>query len=95
MNGEFIQMIADTKGELDSIRKWINAGNQFDSKTRYLISYAVVKASGTVEVIFKNMIYNYLSVGANEKAKGYLEKAIIDSSCNPNTAQGEMHLQMF
>ena len=37
MNGEFLQMIADTRGELDNIRKWINAGNQFDSKTRYLI----------------------------------------------------------
>ena len=35
MNGEFIQMIEDTRAELDSIRKWINAGNQFDSKTRY------------------------------------------------------------
>ena len=28
MNGEFIQMIEDTRAELDSIRKWINAGNQ-------------------------------------------------------------------
>ena len=93
MNGEFIQMIEDTRAELDSIRKWINAGNQFDSKTRYLISYAVVKASGAVEVIFKNMIYNYLSVGANEKAKGYLEKAIIDSSCNPNTGNMSNMLQ--
>ena len=93
MNGEFVQMIADTRGELDSIRKWINSGNQFDSKTRYLISYAVVKASGTVEVIFKNMIYNYLIVGANEKAKGYLEKAIIDSSCNPNTGNMSNILQ--
>lgn len=27
MNGEFLQMIADTRGELDNIRKWINAGN--------------------------------------------------------------------
>lgn len=86
MNGEFIQMIEDTRAELDSIRKWINAGNQFDSKTRYLISYAVVKASGAVEVIFKNMIYNYLSVGANEKA-------IIDSSCNPNTGNMSNMLQ--
>lgn len=24
MNGEFIQMIEDTRAELDSIRKWIN-----------------------------------------------------------------------
>ena len=69
-------MIADTRGELDNIRKWINAGNQFDSKTRYLISYAVIKASGTVEVIFKNMIYNCLSDGANEKAKGYFTQCV-------------------
>lgn len=93
MNGEFLQMIEDTRGELESIRKWINDKNKFDSKTRYLISYAVVKASGTVEVIFKNMIYNYLIVGANEKAKGYLEKAIIDSSCNPNTGNMSNMLQ--
>mgnify|MGYP006994345604 FL=1 len=93
MNGEFLQMIEDTKEELDSICKWINDKNQFDSKTRYLISYAAVKASGTVEVIFKNMIYNYLIVGANEKAKGYLEKAIIDSSCNPNTGNMSNMLQ--
>ena len=93
MNGEFLQMIADTRGELDSIRKWINDGNQFNSKTRFLISYAVVKASGTVEVIFKNIIYNYLIVGANEKAKGYLEKTIIDSSCNPNTGNMSNMLQ--
>lgn len=93
MNGEFLQMIADTQEELKSIRKWINAGNQFDSKTRYLVAYSVIKASGTVEVIFKNIIYNYLIIGANEKTKGYLEKAIIDSSCNPNTGNMSNMLQ--
>lgn len=93
MNGELLQMITDTKEELKSIRQWINAGNQFDSKTRYLISYSVIKASGTVEVIFKNIIYNSLIVGANEKAKGYFEKAIIDSSCNPNTGNMSNMLQ--
>ena len=85
MNGEFEQMIEDTKEELKSICKWINSGNQFDSKTRFLVSYAVIKTSGTVEVIFKNMIYSFLANGANDKTKSYLEKAIIDSSCNPNT----------
>ena len=93
MNGEFLQMIEDTKGELNSIREWINDQNQFDSKTRYLISYAVVKASGTVEVIFKNIIYNYLIIGANEKTKWYLEKVIIDSSCNPGTGNMSSMLQ--
>lgn len=93
MNGEFEQMIEDTKEELKSIRKWINSGNQFDSKTRFLVSYAVIKTSGTVEVIFKNMIYNFLANGANDKTKSYLEKAIIDSSCNPNTGNMSNMLQ--
>lgn len=53
----------------------------------------LLKQVGAVEVIFKKMIYNYLSVGANEKAKGYLEKAIIDSSCNPNTGNMSNMLQ--
>ena len=85
MNGRYSDMIRDTETELNSIRHWINAGNQFDSKTRYLVSYSVIKASGTVEVIFKNIIYDYLITNANDKTKMYLEKMIVDSSCNPNT----------
>lgn len=93
MNGDFLQKIQDTKEELSSIRKWINSGNQFDSKTRFLISYAVIKASGTVEVIFKGLIYEYLCNGANEGAKTYFEKMILDSSCNPNTGNMSNMLQ--
>lgn len=93
MNGELLQLIKDTKKELMSIRQWINAGNHFDSKARYLISYSVIKASGTVEMIFKKIIYNYLIVGANEKTNVFLEKIIINSSCNPNTGNMSNMLQ--
>lgn len=93
MNGDCIQKIEDTKEELTNIKNWINNGNQFDSKTRYLVSYAVIKASGTVEVIFKQTIYDYLSINANEGAKAYLERMILDSSCNPNTGNMSNMLQ--
>lgn len=93
MNGRYNDMIKDTEAELNSIRQWINAGNQFDSKTRYLVSYSVIKASGTVEVIFKNIIYDYLIINANDKTKMYLEKMIVDSSCNPNTGNMSNMLQ--
>ena len=93
MNGRYNDMIKDTETELNSIRQWINAGNQFDSKTRYLVSYSVIKASGTVEVIFKNIIYDYLIINANDKTKMYLEKMIVDSSCNPNTGNMSNMLQ--
>lgn len=85
MSGNFFVKIDDTREELKSIRSWINNGNQFDSKTRYLVSYAVIKACGTVEVIFKTLIYDYLCENANEGAKNYFEKAILESSCNPST----------
>lgn len=85
MNGDYEQMINDTMDELESIRKWINKGNQFDSKSRYLISYAVVKSSGTVEVIYKRLVFDLLIKGASIETKTYLEKMIIDSSSNPNT----------
>lgn len=75
----------ETETELQEIKKWIDSGrNKFDSKTRYLISYAVIKASGTVEVVFKNIIYDFLSENVKEETAFYIEKMILDSSCNPN-----------
>ncbi len=94
MKSEYVQKLNDTQSELKEIRKWINADkNKFDSKTKYLISYAVIKASGTVEVVFKNIIYDVLSRGTGEEARQYLEKMILDSSCNPNTGNMSNMLQ--
>lgn len=95
MNGDYEQMINDTMDELESIRKWINKGNQFDSKSRYLISYAVVKSSGTVEVIYKRLVFDLLIKGASIETKTYLEKVIIDSSSNPNTENMSQMLQQI
>lgn len=48
---------------------------------------------GSVEVIFKGMVYDYLADGAKIEAKVYLEKMILDSSCNPNTGNMSNMLQ--
>ena len=94
MKDEYIALIDDTKRELDEIRKWINNGkNKFDSKMKYLISYSVIKSSGSIEVIFKGMVYDYLSCGANMEAKQYMMKMVLDSSCNPNTGNISNMLQ--
>ena len=86
MNRRYTEMLDDTERELKEIRKWISKDrNKFDSKTRYLISYSVIKASGTIEVVFKHLIFDYLVVGAKEETKTYLENMIVESSCNPNT----------
>lgn len=94
MNRRYTEMLDDTERELKEIRKWINKDrNKFDSKTRYLISYSVIKASGTIEVVFKHLIFDYLVAGAKEETKTYLENMIVESSCNPNTGNMSNMLQ--
>lgn len=94
MRSEYVDLIKNTDRELQEIRKWINADkNKFDTKTKYLIAYSVIKASGSIEVVFKQIIYDYLTREAGEKTATYIEKMILDSSCNPNTGNMSNLLQ--
>ena len=86
MNGDYRQTVRDCEVELNSIQQWIHS-NRLDSNVRFLTSYSVIKACGTVEYVFKQIVYDYLSSGANEEAKTYLNKSIIEASFNPSTGQ--------
>lgn len=94
MRDEYIQQLDDARQELESIREWINKDrNKFDINTKYLVSYAVVKASGSIEVVFKKIVFDFLSQNVREETGQYLEKMILDSSCNPNTGNMSNMLQ--
>lgn len=82
MNGKYLADIKDCKLQLNNIKKWID-DNKLHSNVRYLICYAVIKACGTTEVIFKGIIFDHLSKGANEETKEYLTRNILESSSNP------------
>lgn len=84
MSGEHQQKVDDCKLELDKIKKWINQ-NRMDSQVRYLVCYAVIRTSGTIEVIYKNMIYEHLSQGVNNEARKFLTESILESPSNPKT----------
>lgn len=86
MNGDYRQTLRDCEVELNSIQQWIHS-NRLDSNVRFLTSYSVIKACGTVEYVFKQIVYDYMSSGANEEAKTYLNKSIIEASFNPSTGQ--------
>ena len=47
MNGDYSLILRDCRIELENIQRWITA-NPMDSNVRYLTSYAVIKASGTI-----------------------------------------------
>lgn len=86
MNGSYEQALRDCQIELDSIQQWI-ANNKLHSNVRYLTSYAVIKACGTIEYVFKQVVYDHLSEGANNEAKNFLNKNIVEASFNPGPGQ--------
>ena len=84
MKQEYQRNIDDCRTEITNIKTWIDQ-NPIDTKVRYLISYAVVKTSGTIELIFKQMVYDFLAVNAISETQHYLSTMIVDASCNPTT----------
>ncbi|MDF9824462.1 hypothetical protein M2475_000820 [Breznakia sp. PF5-3] len=91
MTGEINNAFNDVDNELKNIRKYINK-NKFDVNTKYLISYAVVRACGTIETVYKKLVHDFLTDGAKPETGQYLSKIIIDSSSNPKTGNIEKML---
>lgn len=86
MNGDNLEKLNDCQTEIRKIKEWINKNN-LDSNIKYLVSYAVIKACGTIEIVFKDFICDFLSYGAIDETKVFLQKKIIDASFNPSTKQ--------
>lgn len=77
------QNIIDCQSDLEKVKKFVLA-NPLESVCQYLICYSVVRACGTIEVVAKEIIFNYLSNGAARETINYLEKQIVESSWNPS-----------
>ena len=86
MNGSNLQLINDCRTELDDIKSYIMP-KPLDSVVKYLVAYSVVKTSGTIEIVYKDIIYSHLIKNANNEAISYFSKNIKDSSSNPKTGK--------
>ncbi len=94
MSSEDIRLIEDCRDEIRKIENWINS-NPVDSNIKYLVAYAVVKSSGTIEIVFKKIIHSFLAEGSKIEVQKYLEKSIIDSPANPKTGMMEKYIEQF
>ena len=83
MNDEHRRHIADCRDELAKIKEWIDK-NSLDTNVKFLVAYAVVKSSGTIEIVFKSIIHEYLSSGCKKETKTFIERNVIDLACNPS-----------
>lgn len=82
MTGNNIQSIQDCQSELTNIKNFISK-DSLGSMVRYLVSYSVIKSCGTIEIVFKDIIYNHLIKNANQEAIAYFSKNVKESSSNP------------
>ena len=82
MTGNNIQSIQDCQSELTHIKNFISK-DPLGSMVRYLVSYSVIKSCGTIEIVFKDIIYNHLIKNANQEAIAYFSKNVKESSSNP------------
>ena len=91
MNDDEKRVLEDCNLEIQRIKNWIN-NNKLDSNVKFLVSYAVIKASGSIELVFKSMINTFLSQNCIDETKVFLTKNIIDNSANPSPGNIEKHL---
>ena len=82
MTGNNIQSIQDCQSELTNIKNFISK-DPLGSMVRYLVSYSVIKSCGTIEIVFKDIIYNHLIKYANQEAIAFFSKNVKESSSNP------------
>lgn len=92
MIGSYQQIISDTEEQLEVIKKWISK-NSFHVNVKFLVSYAIIKSSGTIETIYKQIVFNHLVKNANDEAIKFLDRNILESSSNPSTGQIEKMLE--
>ena len=82
MIGVYRDKLDSCKKELENINSIIKKEPLSDS-VKYLTSYAVVLATGCIELVFKEMLFDAVSAGCSDEAKCFLNNQIIESSCNP------------
>lgn len=92
MNGDIHYKLEDVKLELNEISNIINK-NKTNKISKYLTSYAIIQASGTIEITMKSLIFEYLINGSNKETIKFLENMILESSANPSTGQIQKLLQ--
>lgn len=91
MTGVYSDKLDQCENELKKINVIIEQDPLSDS-VKYLTSYAVVLASGCIELVFKEMLFDAVSVGCSEETKCFLNNQIVESSCNPTVKRINVYL---
>lgn len=81
--------------ELEGIQQFLNGMGDAATPTPYMKRYAVIRASGAIEVGFKQIIADKVDSDCQVQVKNFIRKKIRESSVNPKLGQIQNILSDF
>lgn len=94
-NTDVKKILDDCTLELNSIKSLLTGLGPAANPTPYIKKYAVIRASGSIETAFKQIIADKIDKDNNIQVKNFIKRKIRDSSCNPKLNQIENMLTEF
>lgn len=76
MKQELQDMLDDCAIELNDIETRMNALPSLDKGRQYLTNYALIKACGTVELVYRSIVADYFSKLSDSRIDTYLDATI-------------------
>ena len=80
MKQELVDMLGECDKELADIEQRIKKLSAFDKEKLYLTNYALIKACGTVEFIYRSIVADYFSKLNSDKIDKYIDTNIRSGS---------------
>lgn len=94
-NQEVMEQLQSCNQELQGIRQLLIGMGDGANPTPYMRRYAVIRASGAIEVGFKKIIADKVDANCAIQARNFVKRKIRDSSFNPRLGQIENILSDF
>ena len=80
MKQELQDMLADCTSELNDIEVRINSLPSLDKGRQYFTNYALIKACGTVEFVYRSIVADHFSQLLNSRIDTYLDTTVRQGS---------------
>ena len=94
-NKSVMKMLEECRIKLNHILAVVNTLGESASTTPYVNRYAVIRATGSIEVGFKTIIADRVDQDSHQQLKNFVEKKIRKSSANPRLEKIEEFLKEF
>ena len=76
MNSELRNILNECSSELDDIEQRIDQLKVFDKESKYLTCYALIKACGTAEFVYRSIIADYFAKFQDDKIDQYIDNTV-------------------